>query len=117
MKPHIGALSTYEYFENEPDWEKMWCGVDLPTAAPWIPSYAVTHIPEAMGFGTKSRTGPAGSTWNLWGASSNDVNQYNLASYGFGDVHSAEWVLPIQKTHKFWLQLGISLKLEINEDE
>lgn len=37
--------------------------------------------------------------------------------YGFGDVHSAEWVFPIQKTNEFWYDMAISLELKIRINE
>jgi hypothetical protein len=57
--------------------------------------------------------------WNLGGVISNvDKNdQFNLAEYGFGDVHSAEWVFPIQKTNNFWRDMAKSLKLKIRRNE
>jgi hypothetical protein len=76
---------------------------------------AVTGLPEAMGYVTKSLTRTAGAdlrtgdsiddfqNMNNWGAGANHS--------GFNEEHSAQWKWSNQSTHLFWESLATELDI------
>ncbi len=107
FKPQIETLfaAKYEFISTYPAGKKLICEYGQ-----WR---YVTDLPEAMGYVTRSRSIAAGSSADTNGciSSANKVN-LSAADYGFGDMHSAEFVKPIQKTYAFWRQVMRKLGLK-----
>ncbi|MEO5712136.1 MAG: thrombospondin type 3 repeat-containing protein [Luteolibacter sp.] len=71
----------------------------------------IVSIPEAMGYVTKSKTRTAGANLDTRGVI--DVGKVvNMADFGFGSEHSAEWLWNYQATHLFWERLAKRLELD-----
>jgi hypothetical protein len=56
-----------------------------------------------MGYVTQSRTNAAGGRLDTGGSVSKPV--VDMARFGFGSEHSAEWEFTIEQTHPFWEQI------------
>ena len=78
---------------------------------------AVTALPEAMGYVTKSRTRAAGADLRTSGSINGgfqDMSDWgpNASHSGFGETHSAQWRWSNQSTCLFWKKLFEVLELK-----
>ena len=73
------------------------------------PSRSVSSLSEAMGFVVASKTKSAGEKLATAGVIDERVD---MGTYGFGDMHSAQWRLSLKRTRSFWRELVFQLDLE-----
>lgn len=72
----------------------------------------VNYRHEAVSMCDKSYSLPAGREPRILFNTSENQQNLNLDQFGFGESHSAQFTLPLQKTFKFWKELKLYLTSE-----
>jgi hypothetical protein len=98
----LPAGKFYEYRSSAPAGSKLMLGEQ--GGEPIRDLRAVTSVPEAMGYVTKSRTRAAGVREDTGGSVVSFVHM-GADGFEFGDEHSAEWVYSLQATFPFWKEI------------
>jgi pimeloyl-ACP methyl ester carboxylesterase len=110
FKPQVFPnLEHYQYIPANPAGEKLqYASYSLLT-----PLRNVTSVAEAMGYITQSRSRAAGGTPEARGSISPPF--VDLATFGFGTEHSAEWGFTIQKTYPFWNEILRRFDIDVSD--
>lgn len=117
FKPQFTVLDGVDkwHYHYEPNWPttmKLYCSKGSGENRP---IRIIGGLPEALSYVTQSRSAAAGANGNTNGSVDEKVRMDE--EYSFGTMHSAEWVLPLQKTIEMWRELMRQFEITTNASE